>query len=234
MTSGDEPQLSQGNPVQERGNTLIALVLDGSTSMRHIIDDTIGAYNVYIQNEQTSVDAHFKYFLSVIFNGRSIRTIQPVPIANVLPLNRQTYILGSGTPLYDAVGRAIRDTDEFLRAHPDFATNNHERVLFAIITDGEENASRTYTRAHIFDLLTEKQRRGWGVVYLGANQDAFVEGQRIGITARNTSNFVPSRMRGTSDLLSTATGRLMSGDPDLISDDMRRAMTREEDDNTPR
>jgi len=234
MTSGDEPQLSQGNPARERGNTLIVLVLDSSGSMASIVDDTIGAYNIFVQNEQASMDAHLKHFLSVIFNGQAIRTVPPAPIAEVLPLNRQTYVPAADTPLYDAIGQAIRETDSFLAAHPDFATNNDERVMMAIITDGQENASRSYTRAHIFDLLTEKQRRGWGVVYLGANQDAFVEGRQLGVAAGSTSNFATGRMRGHGEMLSRSVGHYMARDADLVDDDMRREMTsEEEEDDTP-
>jgi hypothetical protein len=233
MSLGEEPQLSQGRSPRERGNTLIVLVLDSSGSMASILDDTIGAYNVFIQNEQATVDAQMKHFLSVIFNGQQIRTIPPAPIADVLPLNRQTYVPASSTPLYDAIGQAIRETDTFLAAHPDFVADNDERVVFAIVTDGQENTSATYTRAHIFDLLTEKQRRGWGVAYLGANQDAFVEAQQIGVGAGNTSTFSVGRMRRHSDTLSGLTSRYRSGQSELIDDDMRRAMNDDEESETP-
>lgn len=229
MSAGEEPQLSQGRPARERGSTLIVLVLDSSGSMGSIVDDTIGAYNIFVENEQNSPDASMKHFLSVIFNDIAIRTIPAAPISDVLPLNRQTYVPASGTPLYDAIGQAIRETDTFLAAHPDFSTNGDERVIFAIVTDGQENTSRTYTRAHIFDLLTEKQRRGWGVVYLGANQDAFVEAQQIGVSAGNTSAFSVHRMRGHSEVLSTITRQYRMGQTELIDDEMRRAMNDEED-----
>jgi hypothetical protein len=201
--------------------------------MGSIVDDTIGAYNVFIQNEQATADANLKHFLSVIFNGQVIRTTSPAPVADVVPLNRQTYVPAADTPLYDAIGRAIRDAEAFLAAHPDFVTGNNERVLFAIITDGQENSSHSYTRAHIFDLLTEKQHRGWGVVYLGANQDAFAEAGQIGVSAGGTSSFATGRMRGHSDVLSHVTERFMTGRLDLIDDDMRRDMMGEDDPETP-
>lgn len=229
MTVGGEPQLSQGKAPRERGNTLIVLVLDSSGSMGSIVDDTIGAYNVFIENEQATPDANLKHFLSVIFNGNAIRTVPAAPIAEVLPLNRQTYVPQSDTPLYDAIGQAIRDTDAFIAFHPDFAANGDERVVFAIITDGQENRSRTYTRAHIFDLLTEKQRRGWGIAYLGANQDAFVEAQQLGVSAGNTSTFSVGRMRSHSGILGRITRHYTEGQSELIDDEMRRDMNEEDD-----
>jgi len=234
MISGDEPQLSQGNPPRERGNTLIVLVLDSSGSMGDIVNDTIGAYNVFIENQQATADAHLRHFSSVIFNDQEIRTVPPAPIADAVRLNRHNYVPNGGTPLYDALGQAIRETDAFLASHPDFATQNHERVLLAIVTDGEENSSHTYTRAHIFDLLTEKQRRGWGVIYLGANQDAFVEAGQIGVRAGNTTNFRGARMRVLTRVLHHATDHLMGGEQsDLIDDNMRRELTTDEEVDPP-
>ena len=54
-------------------------------------------------------------------------------------------------------------------------------VLVTILTDGEENSSRSYTSAHVKDLVDSKS---WKFVYLGANQDAVLTAQGLGI---NTS-----------------------------------------------
>src|SRR5690242_8737183 len=137
MATPQQPQLSQGNPPRERGNTLIVLVLDSSGSMATILDDTIGTYNVYIQNEQASFDAAEKFFLSVIFNGNATRVMAPAPIAEVLPLDRTTYVPAASTPLYDAIGRAMAEADSYITTHAGFITDGHQRVLMAIITDGQ-------------------------------------------------------------------------------------------------
>ena len=41
--------------------------------------------------------------------------------------------------------------------------------------------------------MEQKQKDGWKVIYLGANQDAFAEAGSIGIAAANAVNFDRTR-----------------------------------------
>ena len=54
-----------------------------------------------------------------------------------------------------------------------------------VFTDGLENASRTWTRDQVFTLIEQKKAQGWTFVFMGANQDAYAEGSRIGFQAGN-------------------------------------------------
>ncbi len=56
-------------------------------------------------------------------------------------------------------------------------------------TDGQENQSVEYSREMIFDLMKKRQDDGWTFAYMGANQDAYAEGGRIGYSAASTQNF---------------------------------------------
>lgn len=51
------------------------------------------------------------------------------------------------------------------------------------MTDGLENASETPTR-ELRKLIGEKEAANWEFIYLGANQDSWVESERIGIADR--------------------------------------------------
>jgi hypothetical protein len=75
----------------------------------------------------------------------------------------------------DAIGKVIK--------------NGGENRVVIILTDGYENASHTYTKAHIKDLITVKEKEGWQFMYLGANQDAFAEGESMGIAPGRTMNY---------------------------------------------
>src|SRR5262249_53284967 len=84
------------------------------------------------------------------------------------------------TALLDAVGRAIVETGERLRALPE-----EERpglVVFVVVTDGQENSSKEYTKARVREMIEHQQNvYKWQFVYLGANQDAFAEAGGMGI-----------------------------------------------------
>jgi len=76
-----------------------------------------------------------------------------------------------------------------------------------ILTDGHENASIEYTKAHVKDLIEQKQKDGWTVIYLGANQDAFAEGGSLGIAPHMTMNYdvrrTPEAFRALSQTVSS-------------------------------
>jgi len=56
-----------------------------------------------------------------------------------------------------------------------------DRVIFLIITDGYENASEEYTRPQIAKLVKEQEKGNWEFMFLGANQDAIFTGQSLGM-----------------------------------------------------
>ena len=69
--------------------------------------------------------------------------------------------------------------------------------IVAILTDGLENASNKFTKAHIKDLIDQKTKEGWTFMYLGANQDAFQEAGALGIAPAGTLNY-DSRQTGSA------------------------------------
>jgi hypothetical protein len=92
------------------------------------------------------------------------------------------------TALLDAVGRAIVETGERLRALPE-----NERpglVVFVIVTDGQENSSREYTKARVKEMIEHQQNvYKWQFTYLGANQDAFAEAGGMGIRLAGAAHY---------------------------------------------
>ena len=66
-----------------------------------------------------------------------------------------------GTPLSDATGRLVAMAE----------TGSYDKVAIIIMTDGMENASREYTVDAARAALDRCRKRGWQVVFLGANFD---------------------------------------------------------------
>ncbi len=86
------------------------------------------------------------------------------------------------TALYDAVGRTINSVGQKLAALPE--NERPDQVIFVILTDGFENASREFSAVKISEMIRHQtEKYGWEFVFIGANQDAVLSAQQIGIKA---------------------------------------------------
>ena len=88
-------------------------------------------------------------------------------------ITNRDYRPNGGTPLYDAMGKALNDLEPKVK--------ENEAVLVTVITDGYENASCEYSLADIRALVERLDRAGWVFSYIGANQDSAAVGNAMGI-----------------------------------------------------
>lgn len=144
------------------------------------------------------------------------------------------------TPLYDAVARMVVQTRAALKATP--ADRRPDLVTLLVATDGRENASMEHDAASVAELLANVQRplkegvrvcdqiykRGWSVVYVGANQDAVAEGTRMGMHADSSLTYDTSRTEGTYALASAAVTRSRGGGGVSFTEKERRAAVGED------
>ena len=64
------------------------------------------------------------------------------------------------------------------------------KVIFLIITDGEENSSKEYRLEQVREKIKHQQEAyNWNFVFLGANQDAFAGASNFNIPTSNAMNF---------------------------------------------
>lgn len=167
--------------------TDITLVVDRSGSMASTKEDAQGGINTLI-NEQASKPGkctltlvQFDSSYEVVYNGTDIKNVKPYEL-----VPRGT------TALLDAVGIAITTTGQRLAAMPE--GDRPALVIFAIVTDGQENSSREYTKAKIKEMVSHQQDTyNWKFTFLGANQDAFAEGASLGFAADGISTYNTSK-----------------------------------------
>lgn len=152
----------------------IVIVLDESGSMEPIRHQMIGAINDLIK-EQKQVMGRPATFTLVKFNGDIHRVVTNKPLKDVSLLSDMSYAPSGSTALYDAIGDTI---DRF---------HNSRDVLMVIVTDGQENASKTYKKYEIESLIeTQKSKYGWTYVYLSNDLSTFSQGNGIGLRASTT------------------------------------------------
>lgn len=162
----------------KNGYSDITVVLDRSGSMACLVDEVIGAFNTFV-DEQQQVAGQASFSL-VQFDDRYEVYLDAVDLAKVGRLDRTTYVPRGMTALYDAVGRAIVATGTRLAALDE--ADRPDKVVFLIQTDGEENASHEYDAATLQDMIRHQQDKyAWEFVFLGANIDAGSVAEEIGI-----------------------------------------------------
>lgn len=160
--------------------TEIVVVLDKSGSMGSIAKATVEGFNTFL-NEQKNAEGN-AYLSLVQFDDRYEINYKSLPIKDVPELiNGETYIPRGSTCLYDSIGRTINE----LQTDRD--------VVFVIITDGHENASREFKGEAIKKMIeTLETENKWKFLYLGANQDAITAGNAIGVKAANSMSWAAS------------------------------------------
>ena len=165
--------------------TEIVCVLDRSGSMSNIIDDMIGGFNQFLE-EQKKLDGECTITIA-LFDDRYELLYDNVDIQKIKPITRLEWSPRGSTALYDAVGKSINDVEA---RHE--KTKKPDKVLVCVVTDGQENASREFSKDGIKTLIANKETGDWNFMYLAANQDAFSVGGGMGFGVGNTINFTAS------------------------------------------
>jgi hypothetical protein len=116
------------------------------------------------------------------------------------------------TALLDAIGRTISDVRSLIEALEPNRRPGH--IVFAVITDGMENASKEWSRLQVMDSVKARIDEGWNFTFLGANQDAIQEGGSVGVAAGASLTYDASGAgtRAAMSGLSASIGRMRRGE----------------------
>lgn len=158
--------------------TEMVFIIDKSGSMCGLENDTIGGFNSMLE-KQKNVDGD-AIVTTVLFNHEAQTIHDRFNINVVSPMTADDYVVGGCTALLDAVGNSIERTVNVQKHLPEEA--RAEKVIFVIITDGYENASKRFTYKKLKSMIDHEQNEyGWEFIFLGANIDAVSEGAKFGI-----------------------------------------------------
>ena len=203
--------------------TSINILLDGSGSMERLTNDTIGGVNKFLTDQKALPG---EAALSIhVFNTKLTPVYDFVPLSNVHPLTKKKYSTHGGTALLDAMGQSIDNLGTKLSFMKE--EDRPSKVLFLIITDGEENASNLtiedetviilqsgdkitkfadaktrlkYPLSRIKEMVSHQRGQyNWEFAFMGANIDAFADAAAMGMAKGSTLNYTASAA-GTADL----------------------------------
>ena len=165
----------------------IAFVLDRSGSMESCREATIEGFNSFLQEQQRTEG--LARLTLILFNDEYLVPIDALPVAEILPLNNDSYVPRGSTALLDAIGRTIDELGARLAALSE--KDRPMQVIVAILTDGLENSSQDYTWQQIADVIKQQSEQyRWTFLFLGANQDAIATAAQMNITAANAAAYV--------------------------------------------
>jgi Mg-chelatase subunit ChlD len=171
----------------------IVFILDRSTSMEQMRDEAIEGFNLFVKAQQELPGkANFSF---VLFDTEVVLVYDNANIKKIPALTRETFKPQGMTALYDAIGYTV---ERYKHA------KKSEKTIVAILTDGQENASRKYNSYLVSQMLKEVQDEGkWEVLFLGANLDTAKFATGAGIKLSNSTSYDYTK-KGLVDVIASA------------------------------
>ena len=164
----------------------IALVLDASGSMESIRSATIESLKKFFDGLKSEED---KTLLDVWqFDSEVKHLVDSADLNDGAPQTLEKYTTEGCTALYDAICIGIDELGRKFAAMPE--SERPDGIVFAILTDGFENSSRSFTRRDVQDRIAHQSSKyNWQFRFLAANQDAISTGGNFGLSADSCETF---------------------------------------------
>jgi uncharacterized protein with von Willebrand factor type A (vWA) domain len=170
----------------------IVAILDRSGSMSGYEKTTIDGYNEFI-GKQLAISDDAVVSL-ILFDDQYEEVYINTSISDVQDLDSLTYYVRGMTALRDALGKAIAVAEEFEK------NNDVDKTIFAIFTDGHENASTEFSPDFIKTRIKSlEDDNEWEFIYVGCDHDVFAAAQTLGMKTANTIAFNKGDMRTMYD-----------------------------------
>ena len=198
--------------------TAISLLVDRSGSMTAIRSDAEGGINAFLAEQEQGQGRRTVRITT--FDTQLELHCPSTPVADVPRFELHPR---GATALLDAMAREIDAFGAELAGMPQSQRPGH--VLFAVMTDGEENSSVEFTWTQVAERVRHQEETyGWTVLYLGANQDAIATAAKLGVSAGQSMTYRASGA-GTRNALRTLSDvgiAVAAGASPVISDAQRR------------
>ena len=170
----------------KKDSTELVFILDRSGSMHGMEADTIGGFNSMLKKQKEEPGEC--RITTVLFDDRYELLHDRLDLQAVAELTDKDYTVRGCTALIDAIGKTIKKIGDAQKHTAE--EYRASKVLFVIITDGYENASRRYSSAEVKAMIErQKEKYGWEFIFLGANIDAVETARHFGIAEDRAVNF---------------------------------------------
>jgi len=141
------------------------IIVDESGSMSIIRKQAFTGMNETLQTvrqmQKKFPDQEQRVSLVTFDTGHTNWHYDNASASNTKDLSWRAYNPGGGTPLYDAMGKAISKVNAQIE--------EGDNVLVTVITDGEENSSEEWTLKMIRTMIEKLKKQNWTFTLIGTD-----------------------------------------------------------------
>lgn len=211
--------------------THILFIIDDSGSMRGLLDDSIGGFNAFV-DEQKKLDGKCKMHTMTFGSAGNQNYIhENLDIQDVPELTQEDHGANSGmTALLDSIGKGINDLGQLLKEMDE--EERPSKVLVNIFTDGAENDSKEFTQSQVTDMIEEQtDKYNWEFAFLASDLSASNLARSMGISNVAVSDNSSAGMRGAyTSMMSNATSYRTLSKTVNVQDEYDKAVKEEAED----
>jgi hypothetical protein len=193
--------------------------MDRSGSMRGMEEHAVESFNRFL-NDQKKISGEAGLTL-VLFDNQIEKPIETDDISKVNEISASDFVPRATTALLDAIGTSIKETKKKLKNLSE--DEKPGKAIFAIFTDGYENASIKYDWEDISGKIARRTEKDeWEFLFLAANEDAIATASSLNIKRNNASTVKPTELametwgKSVSSKVSTIRKKMMHEDYDEV------------------
>jgi hypothetical protein len=160
--------------------TFLEIIIDETGSMSSVKAQTIQSFNDFIK-DQKALPGECLVSMTKFSTDRISTPYESIGISMVPNLTSATFCPNGMTNLYDTILDRITKLRSKVAATPC-------NVLFLVLTDGDDNSSRSH-RSDVVQELGTQMEAGWTFVYLGAHGNALNAALAMGFPEGNIKAF---------------------------------------------
>lgn len=157
---------------------LISFIQDRSGSMSSCWDETLNGFKTYVKDlvADQKKDNEVEYLFSLTTFDTQIETPYMGSAIDKVDVDiLQKYGPRGSTALYDAVGKTLQAID-------DDKNITFDKAIVVIVTDGQENQSREWSKEALHAAIDERIQRGnWTFTYLGTQPETWADASSLGM-----------------------------------------------------
>lgn len=188
--------------------TLINFIQDRSGSMASCWEETLSGFKAYVEtlkaDQQKDNEVEYLFTLTT-FDTQIENPYLGIPMASVDVDELKKHGPRGATALYDAVGKTLQAID-------DDKTITFEKaivIIVIIVTDGEENSSKEYSKDACHAAIDQRIKRGnWTFTYLGTQPETWDEASSLGMGVGASATYSAQNAGATYATMAAASANM--------------------------